>query len=285
LSLTSLVWSSWPLGPGRAPHQPCRRRGLGWCPRDRTRIGSSLSGCDGASRHQVCGSGRSAEITHGATAIPPQTETGVGSGGPRPPRRPQSVKAASPPQCWRPAVAVAAVPGWQVRVGWFPADPPDLDATEARDHGAHRQQGRGPLAGTACLATRSLVGGHLIIQTIRQNPSRSDQIDDSPNVSRPDPSRSDQIDAEHQATDLPLEPGQEAAMSSSTTRARWSLTGAATLRHCLRAQDAHPWRRWPKRSGPGQCPLVGPVGRTPHGRLAPPTGEWSGQAEWCASRD
>ena len=42
----------------------------------------------------------------------------------------------------------------------------------------------------------------LIIQTIRRDPSRSDQMDEAPNVSRPDPSGSVQIDAEHQATDL-----------------------------------------------------------------------------------
>jgi hypothetical protein len=42
----------------------------------------------------------------------------------------------------------------------------------------------------------------LIIQTIRRDRTRSDQIDEAPNVSRPDPSGADQIDAEHQATDL-----------------------------------------------------------------------------------
>jgi hypothetical protein len=44
----------------------------------------------------------------------------------------------------------------------------------------------------------------VIIQTIRQDPSGSDQIDEASNVSRPDPSGPDQIDAEHQATDLEL---------------------------------------------------------------------------------
>jgi hypothetical protein len=42
----------------------------------------------------------------------------------------------------------------------------------------------------------------LIIQTIRRDPTRSDKIDEAPNVSRPDPTEADQIDAEHQATDL-----------------------------------------------------------------------------------
>jgi hypothetical protein len=42
----------------------------------------------------------------------------------------------------------------------------------------------------------------LIIQTIRRDPTGSDQTDDPSNVSRPDRSGADQIDAEHQATDL-----------------------------------------------------------------------------------
>jgi hypothetical protein len=42
----------------------------------------------------------------------------------------------------------------------------------------------------------------LIIQTIRRDPTGSDQIDDASNLSRPDPSGADQIDVEHQATDL-----------------------------------------------------------------------------------
>jgi hypothetical protein len=37
----------------------------------------------------------------------------------------------------------------------------------------------------------------LIIQTIRRDPSRSDQIDEAPNVSSPDRSGAVQIDAEH----------------------------------------------------------------------------------------
>jgi len=42
----------------------------------------------------------------------------------------------------------------------------------------------------------------LVIQTIRRVPSRSDWIDDPPDLSRADPSGADQTDAEHQATDL-----------------------------------------------------------------------------------
>jgi hypothetical protein len=42
----------------------------------------------------------------------------------------------------------------------------------------------------------------LIIQTIRRDPSGSDQIDRPSNVSSPDRSGADQTDAEHQATDL-----------------------------------------------------------------------------------
>ena len=42
----------------------------------------------------------------------------------------------------------------------------------------------------------------LIIQTIRRDPTGSDQIDKAFNLSRPDPSGADQIDAEHQPTDV-----------------------------------------------------------------------------------
>jgi hypothetical protein len=42
----------------------------------------------------------------------------------------------------------------------------------------------------------------LIIQTIRRDPTGSDQIDEASNLSRPDPAGADQIDAEHQATEL-----------------------------------------------------------------------------------
>jgi hypothetical protein len=37
----------------------------------------------------------------------------------------------------------------------------------------------------------------LIIQTIRRDPSGSDQIDEASNLSRPDPSGADQINAQH----------------------------------------------------------------------------------------
>jgi hypothetical protein len=43
---------------------------------------------------------------------------------------------------------------------------------------------------------------HLIIQTIRQDPSGSVWIDDASDVSRPDPSGAHQSDVEHQTTDL-----------------------------------------------------------------------------------
>jgi hypothetical protein len=42
----------------------------------------------------------------------------------------------------------------------------------------------------------------LIIQTIRRDPSGSDEIDEASNVSRPDRSGADQIEVEHQSTDL-----------------------------------------------------------------------------------
>jgi len=60
--------------------------------------------------------------------------------------------------------------------------------------GCRDQGGRG-------LGSRALII-RLIIQTIRRDPTGSDQIDDPSNVSRPDRSGADQIDAEHQATDL-----------------------------------------------------------------------------------
>ena len=57
---------------------------------------------------------------------------------------------------------------------------------------------------------------HLIIHTIRQDPSGSVWTDDPSNVSRPDPSGADQIDAEHQATDLVL--------------GEWTIAGLAVAR-------------------------------------------------------
>jgi hypothetical protein len=45
----------------------------------------------------------------------------------------------------------------------------------------------------------------LIIQTIRLDPSGSDQIDDPSNVSRPDPSGADQADAEHPSRNRKVE--------------------------------------------------------------------------------
>jgi hypothetical protein len=46
----------------------------------------------------------------------------------------------------------------------------------------------------------------LIIQTIRLDPTGSDQIDEASNVSSLDPSGADQIDVEHEARDLALCP-------------------------------------------------------------------------------
>jgi hypothetical protein len=46
----------------------------------------------------------------------------------------------------------------------------------------------------------------LIIQTIRLDPSGSDQIDEASDVSRPDRSGADQIDAVQPATDLAVWP-------------------------------------------------------------------------------
>jgi hypothetical protein len=77
----------------------------------------------------------------------------------------------------------------------------------------------------------------LIIETIRLDPSRSDQIDEASNLSRPDPTGSDQIDVEHQATDLALqsawEPGVLAAgyrlsRSRSLLVSRSSIYGSSS---------------------------------------------------------
>jgi hypothetical protein len=64
----------------------------------------------------------------------------------------------------------------------------------------------------------------LIIQTIRLDPSGSDQIDEAPNVSRPDPTGADQTDAEHQATDLAVGLSQPSD-GSSPKRARLDREG------------------------------------------------------------
>jgi hypothetical protein len=58
----------------------------------------------------------------------------------------------------------------------------------------------------------------LIIQTIRQDPTGSDQIDDPSNLSSPDPSGADQIDAEHQATDLAV--GEIASSQQAVGRSK-----------------------------------------------------------------
>jgi hypothetical protein len=59
-----------------------------------------------------------------------------------------------------------------------------------------------PALPTQLIETPGSLDHPLIIQTIRRVPSRSDGIDEAPNLSRPDPSGADQFDAEHQATDL-----------------------------------------------------------------------------------
>jgi hypothetical protein len=52
-----------------------------------------------------------------------------------------------------------------------------------------------PACSSSCLSC-------LIIQTVRRDPSGSDQIDEASNLSRPDRSGAVQIDVEHQPTDL-----------------------------------------------------------------------------------
>jgi hypothetical protein len=83
----------------------------------------------------------------------------------------------------------------------------------------------------------------LIIQTIRQDRSGSNQIDDLSNVSRLDPSGADQIDAEHQATDLAVggsNPSRRAEHpahrlpskgSSARRMCPWQSFGAQALNH------------------------------------------------------
>jgi hypothetical protein len=68
----------------------------------------------------------------------------------------------------------------------------------------------------------------LIIQTIRRDPSGSDQIDDPSNVSRPDLSGADQIDVEHQATDLAVRgsnPSRRAKPAGQGLSSKRSLRG------------------------------------------------------------
>jgi hypothetical protein len=63
---------------------------------------------------------------------PLQAEAGVGSGGPRPPRRPQRMEAAPPPTGWRPALVEAGTPPLAgIQAGAFVADLGDLNAVEA----------------------------------------------------------------------------------------------------------------------------------------------------------
>src|SRR4029453_7202866 len=96
----------------------------------------------------------------------------------------------------------------------------------------------------------------MIIQTIRQDPSGSDQIDDPSNVSRPDRSGSDQIDAEHQATDLAVGGSNP---SRRAKRAGQRLSSKASSEHRILAMSvlaclgsSHGWCGAPcrRRSGP-----------------------------------
>jgi hypothetical protein len=71
----------------------------------------------------------------------------------------------------------------------------------------------------------------LIIQTIRQDPTGSVQIDEASDVSRPDPTRSDQIDAEHQATDLAVG-GSNPARRTHASGQRPRVNTPAALSAC-----------------------------------------------------
>jgi hypothetical protein len=96
--------------------------------------------------------------------------------------------------------------------------------------GARSNSGcRGPGDGGLCVSCLII---RLIIQTIRRDPSRSDQIDEASNVIRPDRSRADQIDAEHQATDLAV------GGSNPSRRAKPQVRGTV-------ARRAASYRFWP----------------------------------------
>jgi hypothetical protein len=108
----------------------------------------------------------------------------------------------------------------------------------------------------------------LIIQTIRLDPSRSDQIDEASNVSRPDPTGADQIDAEHQATDLGLSPtavGITSWVARRSAGTRPAGTGAATAE--------------PTRSEPASrhSRLSRGVLQVPEGRITQPSQPGRGQ--------
>ena len=80
----------------------------------------------------AAGRGRRAGIMWLHRHHPLQAEAGVGSGGLRPPRRPQRMEAAPPPTGWRPALAVAGTPPLAgIQAGAFVADLGDLNAVEA----------------------------------------------------------------------------------------------------------------------------------------------------------
>src|ERR687897_1597707 len=66
----------------------------------------------------------------------------------------------------------------------------------------------------------------LIIQMIRQDPSRSAWIDDAPNLSRPDPSGAIQIDAEHPSRNRKLV-GRLTWPRARPIRRRWGPAGLA----------------------------------------------------------
>jgi hypothetical protein len=124
----------------------------------------------------------------------------------------------------------------------------------------------------------------LIIQTIRRDPSRSVWIDEASNLSRPDPSGADRIDAEHQATDLALEPAVASGPQACPGHAVWLTRAAWPRQRHGRRDDREKELPWPRTSlaRPGAAttttdrandlpnPWAAPPGKRP-GRTCLPT--------------
>ncbi len=122
---------------------------------------------------------------------------------------------------------------------------PPIGSISGPRHPRHRRRWsvlRLPTPGTTLLPGNRGVTGRrliirLIIQTIRQDPSRSVWIDGASNVSRPDPSGADQIDAEHQATDV--------RVKVRVPRPAWRVDRSPLLGNCPQGtalRSAQCWR-------------------------------------------
>jgi hypothetical protein len=145
---------------------------------------------------------------------PKQLDLRCAADEPAPPARRQQVTK----RAGRPHLGHSGRIGAEVHVDQpMGSEPPDQPRQLRKQH--EGQRGRLWASRLTCLIIR------LIIQTIRRDPSRSDQIDDPSNVGRPDPSGADQIDAEHQATDLAV--GVDAHVLSLDRPRRPGLVGGA----------------------------------------------------------